>query len=102
MFLFIAVIVTAGLTISDDSFCVLIDKNGDGNISKQELGDLLKDIGHPLPGFRLRELIQKLDTDNDEKLNFNEFTSVRSKQSRKASTCHKCVQAYCRNVKVIN
>lgn len=52
------------------------DKNGDGNISKQELGDLLKDIGHPLPGFRLRELIQKLDTDNDEKLNFNEFTSI--------------------------
>uniref|UniRef100_A0A668V5X4 Plastin-3 n=1 Tax=Oreochromis aureus TaxID=47969 RepID=A0A668V5X4_OREAU len=52
------------------------NKNGDGNISKQELGDLLKDIGHPLPGFRLRELIQKLDTDNDEKLNFNEFTSI--------------------------
>ncbi|XP_063343534.1 plastin-3 isoform X1 [Pelmatolapia mariae] len=52
------------------------DKNGDGNISKQELGDLLKDIGHPLPGFRLRELIQKLDTDNDEKLNFDEFTSI--------------------------
>uniref|UniRef100_A0AAX7SX27 Plastin-3 n=1 Tax=Astatotilapia calliptera TaxID=8154 RepID=A0AAX7SX27_ASTCA len=53
-----------------------LNKNGDGNISKQELGDLLKDIGHPLPGFRLRELIQKLDTDNDEKLNFNEFTSI--------------------------
>lgn len=52
------------------------DKNGDGNISKQELGDLLKEIGHPLPGFRLRELIQKLDTDNDEKLNFTEFTSI--------------------------
>lgn len=53
-----------------------IDLNGNGFISDYELHDLLKEAGRPLPGYKVREIIQKLDRNNDNKISFEEFLSI--------------------------
>lgn len=53
-----------------------IDLDGNGYISDYELHDLLKEAGRPLPGYKVREIIQKLDRNNDNKISFDEFLSI--------------------------
>lgn len=53
-----------------------LDVDDDGYIDDCELDVLLKEAGTPLPKFRIREIIQKLDCDKDNKINFNEFLSI--------------------------
>lgn len=58
-------------------FCVSVDLDNDGHICDYELHELLKDAGHALPGYMVREIIQKLDRNKDNKISFEEFLSVR-------------------------
>ncbi|KAF3841193.1 hypothetical protein F7725_007055 [Dissostichus mawsoni] len=53
-----------------------IDLNDDGYICDYELHELLKDAGHALPGYMVREIIQKLDRNQDNKISFEEFLSI--------------------------
>lgn len=53
-----------------------IDLDGDGFICDYELHDLLKDAGHPLPGYAVREIIEKLDRNQDSKISFEEFLLI--------------------------
>lgn len=62
--------------VSNGSSCVSVDLDNDGHICDFELHELLKDAGHSLPGFKVREIIQKLDHNNDNKISFEEFLSV--------------------------
>uniref|UniRef100_A0A673NPC6 Plastin-3 n=1 Tax=Sinocyclocheilus rhinocerous TaxID=307959 RepID=A0A673NPC6_9TELE len=59
-----------------------VDLNGNGFICDYELHDLFKEANLPLPGYKVREIIQKLmeegDKDKDNKISFNEFVSVRT------------------------
>uniref|UniRef100_A0A673NL36 Plastin-3 n=1 Tax=Sinocyclocheilus rhinocerous TaxID=307959 RepID=A0A673NL36_9TELE len=54
-----------------------VDLNGNGFICDYELHDLFKEANLPLPGYKVREIIQKLmeegDKDKDNKISFNEF-----------------------------
>lgn len=59
------------------SFCVSVDLDNDGQINDYELHELLKDAGHSLPGYMVREIIQKLDRNKDNVISFEEFLSVR-------------------------
>lgn len=70
-----------------------IDLDGDGCICDYELNELLKDAGHPIPGYRLREIIQKLDRNNDNKISFDEFLSIvqELKGSQIAKTFRKAI-----------
>lgn len=54
-----------------------VDLNNDGHIRDYELNALLKDAGHTLPGYMVREIIQKLDRNMDNQISFEEFLSVR-------------------------
>ncbi|KAL0176841.1 hypothetical protein M9458_029171, partial [Cirrhinus mrigala] len=53
--------------------------NGNGFICDYELHDLFKEANLPLPGYKVREIIQKLmeegDKDKDNKISFDEFVS---------------------------
>uniref|UniRef100_A0A8C5CKZ6 Plastin-3 n=1 Tax=Gadus morhua TaxID=8049 RepID=A0A8C5CKZ6_GADMO len=51
-----------------------LDSNG--SISAFELHDLFKEANLPLPGFRVREIIQRLDRNNDNLISFDEFVSI--------------------------
>lgn len=53
-----------------------IDLDSDGYINDYELHELLKDAGHSLPGYQVREIIQKLDRNKDNKISFEEFLSI--------------------------
>ncbi|GLD72056.1 plastin-3-like protein [Lates japonicus] len=53
-----------------------IDLDSDGYICDYELHELLKEAGHQLPGYMVREIIQKLDRNKDNKISFEEFLSI--------------------------
>ncbi|XP_067312950.1 plastin-3 isoform X1 [Pseudorasbora parva] len=57
-----------------------VDLNGNGFICDHELHELFKEANLPLPGYKVREIIQKLmedgDKDKDNKISFEEFVSV--------------------------
>uniref|UniRef100_A0A8B9LKU7 Plastin-3 n=1 Tax=Astyanax mexicanus TaxID=7994 RepID=A0A8B9LKU7_ASTMX len=56
------------------------DLDNNGYISDFELHDLFKEANLPLPGYKVREIIQKLmtegDKDKDNRISFNEFLSI--------------------------
>ncbi|KAM4727000.1 plastin-3-like [Anableps anableps] len=70
-----------------------IDLDHNGYISDYELGELLKDAGHPQPGYMIREILQKLDRDRDNKISFDEFLSIvkELKGSQVAKTFRKAI-----------
>ncbi|XP_068187323.1 plastin-3 [Antennarius striatus] len=53
-----------------------IDLDSDGKICDYELDQLLKDAGHSLPGFMVREIIRKLDHNKDNMISFDEFLAI--------------------------
>uniref|UniRef100_A0A674MHH4 Plastin-3 n=1 Tax=Takifugu rubripes TaxID=31033 RepID=A0A674MHH4_TAKRU len=53
-----------------------VDLDKDGHICDYELHELLKSVGHTKPGYMVRDIIQKLDRDSDNKISFQEFLSV--------------------------
>lgn len=68
------------LKVHHISVCLSVDLNGNGFISDYELHDLFKEANLPLPGYKVREIIQKLmeegDKDKDNRISFDEFVSV--------------------------
>lgn len=53
-----------------------IDVDNDGQICDFELNEVLKDAGHALPGYMVRDIIFKLDRNKDNMISFNEFLSI--------------------------
>ncbi|RVE63685.1 hypothetical protein OJAV_G00138460 [Oryzias javanicus] len=53
-----------------------IDLNSNGFISDYELGELLKEAGHALPGYKVREILQELDRNRDNQISFDEFLAI--------------------------
>ncbi|XP_040855836.1 plastin-3 isoform X1 [Ochotona curzoniae] len=57
-----------------------VDLNSNGYISDYELHDLFKEANMPLPGYKVREIIQKLmldgDRNKDGKISFDEFVYI--------------------------
>uniref|UniRef100_H3D2M9 Plastin-3 n=1 Tax=Tetraodon nigroviridis TaxID=99883 RepID=H3D2M9_TETNG len=50
-----------------------VDLDKDGHICDHELHDLLKNAGHAMPGYMVRDIIKKLDRNHDNKISFDEF-----------------------------
>lgn len=53
-----------------------LDVNANGFICAGELRDLFVEARMPLPGYKLRELLKKMDKNSDSKIDFEEFTAV--------------------------
>uniref|UniRef100_A0A3Q3JQN4 Plastin-3 n=1 Tax=Monopterus albus TaxID=43700 RepID=A0A3Q3JQN4_MONAL len=53
-----------------------LDVDGNGYICASELSNLFREVGCPLPGYQIRELLQKLDKDKDSQINFEEFKAI--------------------------
>lgn len=70
-----------------------IDLDNNGYICDYELHELLKEAGHPLPGYMVREILQKLDRNKDNRISFEEFLSIvqKLKGSEIAKTFRKAI-----------
>ncbi|XP_076119062.1 plastin-2 [Alosa pseudoharengus] len=74
-----------------------VDVDGNGSISPDELNDLFKAANLPLPGYRVREIVQELrqtmDQNKDGKITFDEFVNVVHglKSSEVAKTFRKAI-----------
>ncbi|OCT95586.1 plastin-2 [Xenopus laevis] len=74
-----------------------VDADGNGFISLNELNDLFKAANLPLPGYRLREIVQSFmevgDQNKDGKISFDEFITVFNdlKSSDVAKTFRKAI-----------
>ncbi|KAJ1913582.1 hypothetical protein IWQ60_009151 [Tieghemiomyces parasiticus] len=55
-----------------DSFA-LFDRNGDGKITLEELGEAMKAIGQDLSSADLKATMNKVDSDGDGQIDYNEF-----------------------------
>lgn len=53
-----------------------VDLDSNGYVCVYELHELFKVANLPMPGYKVREIIQKLDCDKDSKISFNEFVSI--------------------------
>ncbi|KAI9260207.1 hypothetical protein BY458DRAFT_516515 [Sporodiniella umbellata] len=52
------------------------DKNGDGQISENELKEVMKDLGENLSDTEIKDMIQEADSNKDGKIDFEEFKKL--------------------------
>uniref|UniRef100_A0A8C6SXN4 Plastin-3 n=1 Tax=Neogobius melanostomus TaxID=47308 RepID=A0A8C6SXN4_9GOBI len=67
--------------------------DGDGFVDDWELNELLKEAGNPIPGYKMRDIITKLDRNLDNKISFEEFLSIvqEHRNSQVAKTFRKAI-----------
>lgn len=53
-----------------------VDVDGNGYISAAEIGHLFQSLGNPMPGYKIRELLESLDRDKDSRISLEEFTEM--------------------------
>ncbi|XP_031100602.1 calmodulin-3-like [Ipomoea triloba] len=58
----------------------LFDKDGDGQVSCQELGIVLRSLGQVVTEAELKEMIRGVDDDGSGTVDFNEFVGLMSKK----------------------
>ncbi|KAF8336360.1 calmodulin-like protein [Cantharellus anzutake] len=55
----------------------MFDRDGSGQISKEELEAIMKQLGKNLTDEELEQMIKEVDTDGDGHVDFEEFRKVR-------------------------
>uniref|UniRef100_A0A1I8GC76 Calmodulin n=1 Tax=Macrostomum lignano TaxID=282301 RepID=A0A1I8GC76_9PLAT len=58
----------------------LFDKNGDGSISAEELGEVMKTLGQFPNADELQDMMRQVDEDGDGTIDFNEFVHMMSER----------------------
>lgn len=53
-----------------------VDVDGNGYITANEIGSLFQELGKPMPGFKIRQLLEGLDRDRDSRISLDEFTEL--------------------------
>lgn len=56
----------------------LFDKDGDGSITKEELGSVMRSLGQFARVEELQEMLQEIDVDGDGNVSFEEFVEILS------------------------
>lgn len=54
----------------------LFDKDGDGSITKEELGRVMRSLGQFARAEELRTMLQEIDIDGDGNVSFEEFVEI--------------------------
>ena len=66
-----------------EGFSVL-DKNGDGLITREELGTVMRSLGQNPTEADLHDIINEVDADRDGTINFNEFLTMMDLKRRQS------------------
>ncbi|CAH3045459.1 unnamed protein product [Porites lobata] len=61
------------------------DLDGNGHITCQEIGSVMKALGEDIPGYKLREIIKEVDKNKNGTVEFNEFLEIYKQNSKKFS-----------------
>lgn len=82
LYLFSALTILGSLHEYRNNSCFhFIDIDNSGYVNDYELQDLFKEASLPLPGYKVREIVEKIiavtDSNKDGRINFEEFVSVR-------------------------
>lgn len=64
------------------------DKNGDGSISVEELGELMRQVGYAQSEAELQTVIKEVDADNSGKVEFPEFLMMISRKMNASTETH--------------
>ena len=54
----------------------MFDRDKDGLINSKELGNILRSLGHDPSDIELNDMISDVDSDEDSKIDFNEFIQL--------------------------
>lgn len=55
-----------------------VDVDDNGYITASEIGKLFQELGRPMPGYKVRELLDSMDRNKDSHISFDEFTEIYS------------------------
>ncbi len=72
----------------------LFDKNKDGSITTNELGDVLRALGANPSRENLQEMIDEMDEDGSGKIEFREFLNIFAKKMKEPETEDDFIEAF--------
>ncbi|XP_060569707.1 neo-calmodulin-like [Ruditapes philippinarum] len=64
----------------------LFDTNGDGFITQNELGNVLRCIGYNPTGAEVEDILKKFDSDHNNKITYDEYVEMLKKHLKDPST----------------
>ena len=72
----------------------MFDRDKDGLIDAKELGNILRSMDHEPSEQELTDLISDVDSNNDGKVNFNEFLSIMIKRAKDSDIEEELIEAF--------
>mmetsp|Transcript_11797 Transcript_11797/g.15404 ORF Transcript_11797/g.15404 Transcript_11797/m.15404 type:complete len:159 (+) Transcript_11797:195-671(+) len=72
----------------------LVDRDGGGSITKEELGDLMDTLGIDASPEEIDLMINEIDQDNNGEIDFNEFVAVMSRKVNATYTSEQVKNAF--------
>ncbi|GAN06811.1 calmodulin [Mucor ambiguus] len=72
----------------------LFDKNGDGAIDAEELGQVMRSLNQDPTNEELKDMINDVDSDNNGRIDFNEFLTIMSRMKGNDETENDLLEAF--------
>ncbi|XP_075254237.1 uncharacterized protein LOC142345781 isoform X3 [Convolutriloba macropyga] len=72
----------------------IFDKDGDGNVSTDELGKVMRELGQNPSEDELQEMIEEIDKDGNGEIDFDEFLEMMAKQMNAPSLDQEIEEAW--------
>ncbi|CAO3618426.1 unnamed protein product [Mucor fragilis] len=72
----------------------LFDKNGDGAIDLKELGQVMRSLNQEPTNEELKDMINDVDSDNNGRIDFNEFLTIMSRMKGADETENDLLEAF--------
>jgi calmodulin len=72
----------------------LFDKDGDGAISVKELGTVMRALGNNPTESELQDIINELDQNQDNTIDFPEFMNIMAKRGKEGDTEEELIEAF--------
>ncbi|XP_023236518.1 calmodulin-like isoform X3 [Centruroides sculpturatus] len=72
----------------------LFDKDGDGHITTEELGTVMRSLGQTPTQAELHDMIKEVDTDGSGSIEFAEFLNLMAKKMKEADDENEIIEAF--------
>jgi calmodulin len=72
----------------------MFDRDRDGLINSKELGNILRSLGHDPSEQELTDMVNETDSNDDGKIDFNEFMQIMHKRAKESDIEEELVEAF--------